>query len=112
MLRCTIEMLLGGSEERKRTLGVVEICNISGDTDEDASYAVVLKKTPPYAGALKSAWRKGLVGSRSDAATLDTAIAGEDDEMIVGRVDGFHRTKRGCYDLLYRALVACGLDRR
>jgi hypothetical protein len=100
MLRCTIEILPGGDESKKRTIGCVEIANVGG-TLEIGEYAVVLKKTPPFAGALKAAWRKG------------TLRAGQDDEEIItGAVIGHHRQKRGSYDLLYRALKACGLDAR
>jgi len=100
MLRCTIEILPGGSEERKRTIGCVEIANIGGNV-EVGQYAVVLKKTPPFPGALKAAWRRGVIN-----------IDHEDDEIIAGRVEGHPRIKRGSYDLLYRALKACGLEKR
>lgn len=100
MIRCTIEILPGGDETKARTIGCVEIANIGG-TIELGNYAVVLKKTPPFKGALREAWRKG------------TMIAGhEDEEIIAGSVEGHHRSKRGSYDLLYRALKACGLEGR
>ena len=100
MLRCTIEILPGGSEERKRTLGVVEIANVGG-THEVGNYVVVLKKSPPLYGALKAAWRRGVMTSGHD-----------DEEVIIGEVVGHHRQRRGVYDLLYRALRACGLAER
>ena len=99
MLRCTIELLPGGDESRARTIGVVEIANVGG-TREVGNYSVVLKKTPPFTGALRAAWKRGLLNG------------GEDDEAIVANVEGHHRTKRGSYDLLYRALRACGLEAR
>jgi hypothetical protein len=100
MLRCTIELLPGGNEAAKRTIGCVEIANVGG-THEIGNYVVVLKKSPPFAGALKAAWKKG------------TLVAGQDDaEIIAGEVIGHHRQKRGSYDLLYRALKACGLEAR
>lgn len=99
MIRCTIELLPGGDESRARVIGLVEIANIGG-TVELGTYAVILKKTPPFAGALREAWRRGRYAS------------GEDDEVIAGEVVGHHRTKRGVYDLLYRALKACGLESR
>jgi hypothetical protein len=98
MLRCTIELLPGGDESRARTIGVVEIANVGG-TREVGNYAVVLKKTPPFPGALRAAWKRGL-------------MSGEDDDAIAASVEGHHRTKRGSYDLLYRALRACGLESR
>ncbi len=100
MIRCTIELLPGGDESRARTIGLVEIANVGGNS-EIGSYAVVLKKTPPFAGALKAAWKKALFSGTH-----------EDSEIIAGRVEGHHRTRRGSYDLLYRALKACGLDSR
>jgi hypothetical protein len=100
MLRCTIEILPHGDESRKRMIGCVEIANVGGNL-QVGNYAVVLKKTPPFPGALKAAWRKGLVQAGH-----------EDEEIITGAVEGHHRTRRGSYDLLYRALVACGLDKR
>jgi hypothetical protein len=112
MLRCTIELLPGGDEKRARVIGLVEICNVGG-TAERGNYAVVLKKTPPFAGALRAAWRKGLMNDREDGRVGPVFDAlHEDAETITASVEGHHRTKRGSYDLLYRALVACGLDKR
>jgi hypothetical protein len=98
VLRCRIELVPGGDETRARLIGVVEIANVGG-TAELGNYSVVLKKTPPFAGALRAAWKRGL-------------LKGEDDDAIASTVEGHHRTQRGSYDLLYRALKACGLDRR
>lgn len=100
MIRCTIEMLPGGSEEKKRTLGIVEIANVGG-TQSHGDYAVVLTKTTPFAGALKAAWRRGKL-----------MVGHEDEEIIVGGVEGHPRQSRGVYDLLFCALKACGLDQR
>ncbi len=100
MLRCTIELLPGGDESRAYVIGLVEIANI-GLPGEIGEYVVVLKKTPPFTGALKTAWRRGRM-----------PIEREDEEIIMGHVVGHHRTRRGSYDLLYRALMACGLDAR
>lgn len=96
MLRCTIELLPGGDESRARTLGLVEIANVGG-TEQLGVYKVALKKTPPFRGALKAAWRKG-----------DT----RDSVVLTGNIAGHHRTKRGVYDLLYLALKSCGLEAR
>jgi hypothetical protein len=108
MLRCTIELLPGGDERRARVIGLVEIANIGGSATvgeyavvTHSEYAVVLTKTPPFTGALKTAWRRGRM-----------PIEREDEEIIMGRVVGHHRTRRGSYDLLYRALRACGLEVR
>lgn len=98
MIRCTIELLPGGDESRARKIGLVEIANVGG-TAQVGNYAVILTKTPPFSGALKAAWKRGL-------------LRGEDDDAIAATVEGHHRTLRGSYDLLYRALKACGLDRR
>lgn len=99
MIRVTIEMLPGGDESRRRVIGLIKIAN-HGEVrlDGTSDYGVVLTKTPPFSGALKERWRK--------------AKFEDDDEAIVGEVVGFHRTKRGVYDLLYRALEACGLAKR
>ena len=111
MIRCTLELLLGGNEEGRRVIGCIEIANIGVDAQNRGSYAVVLKKCPPFAGALRQAWRKGQV--KADLADqLNRAVAGEDDEAIVAEIGGHHRTRRGVYDLLYRALRACGLEER
>ena len=109
MIRCTIELLPGGNEARARTIGLVEIANIGG-TQDVGNYAVVLTKTPPFAGALKAAWRKGRL--TKDGEEVSGIMTGEDDEIIAGIVEGHHRTKRGVYDLLYRALKSCGLEGR
>jgi hypothetical protein len=110
MLRVTFELLPGGSETGKRTIGVMEVANIATRLDGTADYAVVLKKSPPFAGALRLAWKKGKVSY--DDKALNAVIAGEDEELITALVTGHHRTRRGVYDLLFRALRACGLDAR
>jgi hypothetical protein len=111
MIRCTIELLPGGNESRARVIGLVEIANIGG-TMELGEYAVVLKKTPPFAGALKVAWRRGRLVQNDVADIVGDVRAGEDAEIIAAKVAGHHRTRRGSYDLLYRALKACGLETR
>ena len=88
---------------------MVEIANVGG-TEAIGNYAVVLTKTPPFTGALKAAWRKGRISVDGDRVT--GLATGEDGEVIAGFVEGHHRTKRGVYDLLYRALKACGLEAR
>jgi hypothetical protein len=50
----------------------------------------------------------GLVGALQ--AISGTTTAGTN--AIAARVEGHHRTQRGSYDLLYRALRACGLEAR
>ena len=110
LIRVTFELLPGGNETRARTIGIMEIANIKTFPDNTAEYAVVLKKTPPFNGALKLAWKKAKVGS--DDKAINSVLVGEDEELITGLVTGHHRTKRGIYDLLFRALVACGLDKR
>lgn len=110
MLRVTIELLPGGSEVHKRVIGLMEICNLGGDPCGKCAYAVVLKKTEPFAGALKAAWKKGVVSATGDFA--DSVGRLEDDEIHVEKVEGFDRVKRGSYDLVYLALRACGLDKR
>lgn len=110
MIRVTFELLPGGSEDRARTIGIMEVANIATHPDGTADYAIAMKKTPPFTGALKAAWKAGRVqyGDRA----LNAVIAAEDDEMITALATGHHRTRRGVYDLLFRAMKACGLDRR
>jgi hypothetical protein len=108
MIRVTFDLLPGGDAARARTIGLMEICNIGG-TPEVGEYAVVLKKTPPWAGALKAAWKKGKVTA---GAQVDGCRTGEDEEDVVARVSGHHRSRRGVYDLVYSGLVACGLGKR
>lgn len=110
MIRVTFELLPLGDATRARTIGIMEIANIKTYADGTADYAVSMKKTPPFAGALKAAWKKGRVGS--DDVALNSAISGEDEELITGLATGHHRTRRGVYDLLYRAFIACGLHVR
>lgn len=98
MLRVTIELIPYGDENYARPLGIIEIANDgTGDVD-NGNYIVALKKTPPWIGALRDVWRKGEFQ--------------DSPEIITGKVEGFSRTKRGVYDLLYKALVACGIDKR
>jgi hypothetical protein len=110
MIRVTFELVPGGKEAGKRTIGIMEAANIATHLDGTADFAVMLTKTPPFSGALKAAWKRGKVSF--DDRALNAVIASEDDELITGLVQGHHRTRRGVYDLLFRALRACGLDRR
>lgn len=110
MIRITFEILPGGNSSRARTIGIMEIANVATRLDGTADYAVVMRKTPPFPGALRDAWRKGRI--TCDETAVNGALAGEDEEMVVALATGHHRTRRGVYDLLYRALKACGLDRR
>jgi hypothetical protein len=110
MIRVTFDLLPGGDESRSRTIGIMEIANIKTYLDGTANYAVALKKTPPFNGALRLAWKRGKVSSAD--AELNSIIASEDEELITALVTGHHRKRRGVYDLLFRALKACGLDTR
>jgi hypothetical protein len=110
MIRVTFDLLPGGSEERAQTIGIMEIANIQTKADGTANYAVAMKKTPPFSGALRLAWKRGRV--TCDDRALNGVIAGEDDELISALVTGHHRTRRGVFDLLFRAMRACGLDAR
>jgi hypothetical protein len=65
-------LLPGGNEQRARTIGLVEICNIGG-TAELGDYAVVLKKCPPFAGALRQAWRRARI-SADENGPIDSAV--------------------------------------
>lgn len=110
MIRVTFDLLPGGDETRTRTIGVMEICNLKTHPDGTADYGIAMKKTPPFTGALRAAWRKGKL-SFGDRA-VNAVMAGEDDETLIAMASGHHRTKRGVYDLLFRAMRACGLDAR
>lgn len=110
MIRVTFDLLPGGNEGNARTIGIMEIANIQTRVDGTADYAVAMKKTPPFSGALKTAWKKGRVTSGDHV--LNGALSGEDEDLIVGMVTGHHRTRRGVYDLLFRAMKACGLEVR
>lgn len=92
MIRVTFELLPGGDATRARVIGLLEIANIGG-TYLFGDYLVTAKKTPPFKDALEAAWRR--------AQTIPTE---EDEEVLVGRVEGHHRQRRGVYDLAYRAL--------
>ncbi|RJG46483.1 hypothetical protein D3Y55_21050 [Mesorhizobium sp. DCY119] len=110
MIRVTFDLLPGGSEDRARTIGIMEIANVLTRPDGTADYAVAMKKTPPFAGALRAAWRKGSLTFGDNA--VNGATSGEDEEMVVALAEGHHRTRRGVYDLLFRAMRACGLEER
>jgi hypothetical protein len=110
MIRCTIELLPGGDEDRKRTIGLVEIANVGG-THEKGNYVCVLAKTPPFAGALRRAWKKGMVvGDPFIQRVVDCTL--EDAHLLCAEIEGHPRQSRGVYDLLYRAFKACGLEAR
>jgi hypothetical protein len=110
MIRITFDLLPGGDATKARTIGLMEICNVATRPDGFADYAVALKKTPPFEGALRTAWKRAKIAF--DDSHINSVIASEDEDLITALVNGHHRTKRGVYDLLFRALKACGLDRR
>jgi hypothetical protein len=110
MIRITFELLPGGKADRARTIGIMEVAHLREHLDGTADYAVAMRKTPPFAGALVAAWKTGRVAY--DDRALNQVVAGEDEALITALVTGHHRTRRGVYDLLFRALKACGLDRR
>jgi len=92
MIRVTFDLLPGGDTTRARTIGIMEIANIQTHLDGTANYAVALKKTPPFEGALRLAWKKAKVAS--DDHALNTVIASEDDELITALVTGHSRVVR------------------
>lgn len=115
MIRVTFELLPKGDEGRSRVIGLMEIANLHVTEDNLGSYLVSMKKTPPFKGALRHAWRRGRVhASEAVQANLEFGpdLAGEDQDIIAANFGGFHRQRRGVYDMLYRALVACGIDQR
>ena len=103
MLRCTIEVIPSGHEDQARTVGIVEIGNDGTGVGKIGNYIVTLKKEAPWTGLLKERWFSNgfhkFQGVREDA------------EILAGKVEGFDR-RCGPYDLLYRALKACGFDNR
>ena len=111
MIRITFELLPGGDASRARTIGLMEISNLRTHPNGTADYGVVLTKCPPFKGALKAAWRKGLLKSDEDGVIVEV-IGGEDSEAMIAHVTGHHRTRRGVYDLAYRALRALGMEGR
>lgn len=111
MIRITFELLPGGDARRARTVGLMEIANLRTHANGLADYAVVLTKTPPFKGALKAAWRKGVLKSDEDGVICEV-VGGEDSEAMIAHVTGHHRTRRGVYDLAFRALRALGMDER
>jgi hypothetical protein len=99
MLRCTIELVPHGDESKKRPIGIVEIANKGGDQVR-GNYFCTLKKSAPWTGTLKQVWKRGELQD------------GSMDLVEVGHIEGFQRTERGPYDILYCALKACGIDKR
>lgn len=97
MIRVTFEILPGGDEVRKQTIGLMEIDNVGGDPAGKCNYDVQLKKQPPWNGFLKKQWRGGRF---------------TDDDLLTSSVEGFDRVRRGVYDLVYCGLRACGLAAR
>lgn len=101
MLRCTIEIVPFGNEALKKPIGIVEIANDGTGDEFTGNYRVVLLKTPPWHKTLMGEWKKSLMKEQEG-----------DSRIMAGKVEGFDRIMRGPYDLLYRALKACGLERR
>lgn len=101
MIRCTIELISAVDSSRNRVIGLVEIANDGTGTEAMGNYTVLLKKTPPFTGALFKNWKRGTLPGETD-----------DAPVIIGEIIGHHRTRRGVYDLLFRGLRACGLAMR
>lgn len=101
----TFDLLPGGDENRARTIGIMS-ANIEMHLDGTASF-MPSRLSPPFSAA-RAAWKTGKASY--DGGALNSIVSGEDEELITGLVEGHHRTRRGVYDLLYRALKACGLD--
>jgi len=80
---------------------VVQISGVG--SHQTSNYRVTLKKEAPWVGMLKKRWF-------TDQFQKFEGVY-EDEEILAGKIEGFDR-KMGPYDLLYRALKACGLDRR
>ena len=110
MIRVTIELIPGGFEAGKRTIGLIEIARSKLLPGNYGEYVVCLKKTPPFTGALKAAWRQGRL--KYEETVLVDCEPGEESETLLSKFGGYHRTRRGVYDLLYLALRACGLEGR
>lgn len=111
MIRVTFELLPGGDARKARTIGLMEISNLRVNANGTGDYGVVLTKCPPFKGALRAAWRKGYLSGDEDGV-IAQVTAGEDSECMVAFVTGHHRSRRGVYDLVYRALRALGLKKR
>lgn len=108
MLRWTCELIPHGNEAEKRKIACIEIANDGTGGTDQGNYVVILKKSAPFKNTLISNWRKAILWSKQDTGENTKEI----DNIIAGKVTGFHRIKRGPYDLLYRALKACGLHQR
>lgn len=104
MIRCTIEIIPGGVEDhtRREVIGVIEIANCGG-TAETGHYRFVLAKKLGLKRIANAVWRQALAGR------LDTEAV---NEVLVGDLAGFPRKRLGPYDLMYRALKACGMEER
>ncbi len=110
MIRVTFDLLPGGDPNKARTIGIMEIANVQTRLDGTADYAVAMLKTPPFRGALREAWKKGRLTCNDQH--VNGVVCADDEELLTGIVTGHHRTRRGVYDLLFRAMKACGLEAR
>jgi len=84
MIRCTIELLPYGDEEKKRSLGVIEIINEKTGDQCTGNYKVNLQKISEYGESLSI--------SKS------------------GTVSGFKRLESDVFYLLAHALKGCGYE--
>jgi len=86
MVSCKIKIWPGGDKKKARVLGEVIIFNDATGNRKKGNYQVILKKSTEYSKT-KGTWKKGTI-------------------------KGFDRVKLGPYDILYLALLACGIDKR
>ena len=84
MIRVTVELVSAIHPSRSKVLGIAEISNDGHGTATIASYRARLSKWAPR---LRETWAHGIVHD-------------------------FDRKRRGPWDLIYQALIACGVQTR
>ena len=109
MLRVTVELLPHNDAENGQVLGVMDMVIVDGRPDGTADYAVYLKKKAPFGKVFQQAKHKGLVTFKEGGLTAGITET-EDPEGIARVISGPNRIKGGIFNLVYRALSACGVD--
>lgn len=109
MLRVTVELLAKEDAADGQVLGVMDLAIVDGRPDGTADYAVYLKKKPPFENVLQQAKLKGLA-TYNDRGRTAGMLESNNDEGISTIVTGPNRIKGGIFNLVFRALKACGAE--
>jgi len=109
VIRVTVELIAAEKPENSQILGVMDLAIVSAKPDGSAEYATYLKKKAPFDNVFQQAKHKGIVTYTQNGKSAGIKSI-DDHDGISALVAGPNRIKGGIFNLVYRALAACGAD--